>query len=230
MADGEHIRHRAIGALAAVVGLALGLGVVLAAGAYAAARMVGLTDDGDQQATAPAVQTPSGPPSASAAASRRPTAAPSPSSTGHHEDATSKDGRGGQQAQPSPQHRHAQHRQQARPDRQQHQRSQRQARRHHRHRRPRQQPATGTVTLHAAQTRVRPMGRVDLDGRCGCRSGTTLVVQRLQHGRWSRFPATATASRGRFHTWVMTGRRGSNQFRVVVPGGRVSHPVTIVVR
>ena len=85
------------------------------------------------------------------------------------------------------------------------------------------------MTLHASQTRVRPMARVDLGGRCGCRSGTTLVVQRREAGHWTRFPASATASNGRFHTWVMTGRQGPNQFRVVLPGGPASNPVTITV-
>lgn len=215
MADGEHVRERALGALAAVVALALGVSVLLAAGAYAAARMVGLTGDGGEQPTTQAVATPSHSPSATPSASPRVPAAGSPS----------------QAAQPTRQpkpHRPAQHQQQTRPDRQ-HRKPQAHARRHRQHRRHRQQQATGTVSLHAAQTRVRPMARIDLAGRCGCGSGTTLVVQRLEHGHWSRFPATATASGGRFHTWVMTGRSGANQFRVVVPGGRASNPVTITV-
>ena len=216
MADGDHVRERALGALAAVVALALGVSVLLAAGAYAAARMVGLTGDDGHQPTAQAAAAPSRSPSGPASPHQTATAAPSPSA-GRHQDAASS-----QAAKPGPEthrpkaHQHA-HQQTHRP------------KAHQQHRRHRQQQATGTVTLHAAATRVRPMARIDLAGRCGCGSGTTLVVQRLEHGHWSRFPATATASGGRFHTWVMTGRSGPNQFRVAVPGGRASNPVTITV-
>lgn len=229
MTDRDRTRHRALGALAAVVALALGVGVILAAGAYAAARMIGLTDGGGQPATAhvasaPHRTEPSSTPSAATSPSAKASVSTSPSSTSpspaaHHQDAAAQAASQRQQARRQEARRRAQ---------------QRAARRQHRHRQARHhhhrhQRATGTVTLHASRTRVRPMGRVDLGGRCGCRSGTTLVVQRLEHGHWARFPATATASRGRFRTWVMTGRHGANQFRVVAPGGGVSNPVTIMV-
>lgn len=218
MADGEHVRERALGALAAVVGLALGVSVLLAAGAYAAARLVGLTDNGGHQAPAQAAAAASHAPSPTAHASRKPSPAPSPSATKHQTAAPS-------QAAHDQQTHHPQ-REQARADRQQHRR----AHRHSHARRHQHQRARGTVTLHTSASRVQPMARVDLNGRCGCGSGTTLVVQRLEHGQWSRFPATATASGGRFHTWVMTGRPGPNQFRVVAPGGHASEPVTITIR
>jgi len=194
MSDPDRVRGRALRALAAVVAVALGLSGILAVGAYAAARMAGLTaDSGGHRGTAQA-----GPAAPSRASS---TTAPT----------------GRPHGQPDAQ------RQQSHADHVRHHQHQG----HHRHHRHR--PSTGAVTLHAAQARVHPMSRVDLGGRCGCRSGTTLVVQRLEHGHWSRFPASATASRGRFHTWVMTGRPGPNRFRVLLPGGPASNPVTITV-
>ena len=220
MADRDHVRERAFGALAAVVALALGVGVVLAVGAYAAARMVGLTGDGGHHPTARPVAAASRAPSPTTHASHTPSPAPSPSSTKHQADTANRPAHDQQTRHPR--------RKQVRADQQQHRHSH--ARRHQHHRRHRHRQAGGTVTLRASASQVRPMARVDLDGRCGCRSGTTLVVQRLEHGHWSRFPSTATASGGRFHTWVMTGRQGANTFRVAVPGGNASNPVTITVR
>ncbi len=73
------------------------------------------------------------------------------------------------------------------------------------------------------------MGRIDLSGRYP-RNGATLVVQRRDGGHWTRFPVTATVRRGRFHTWVQSGYRGPNRFRVLDPAtGRASAPVTITV-
>jgi hypothetical protein len=222
MADRDHVRERAFGALAAVVALALGVGVVLAVGAYAAARMVGLTGGSGQQPTARPVAAASRAPSPTGHASRTPSPTPSPSSAKPKVSAAAQ----------SAHDQQPRRKQQAHAAPHQHRRAHRHAhtRRHQHHRRHRQQRASGTVTLHASASRVSPMARVDLDGRCGCGSGTTLVVQWLEHGQWSRFPATATASGGRFHTWVMTGRHGVNRFRVVAPGGHASNPVTITVR
>ena len=226
MADPDRIRNRALCALAAVVAVALGVGGILAIGAYATARFAGLTDNaGGPSAAAHAVPAaPSHAPATAAPASRTSTVAGDSSSPEHQAAAP-------QAGHPDQQTRHQHARSQRRPQRahQRHHRGHRHARRHQQHRRHGHQQRTGAVTLHAAQTRVRPMARVDLGGRCGCRSGTTLVVQRRQAGHWTRFPATATANNGRFRTWVMTGRRGPNEFRVVLPGGPASNPVTITV-
>ncbi len=203
MAHPDRIRDRALRALAVVVAVALGVGAILAVGAYAAARMAGLTDGGHRPPAQAAPATPSRAPSATEPTSGKPTAAGSTPARVH-------------QAHAAQQSAHRRPRRHSTAHRRRHQ--------HHRHR-----AATGTVTLRATRARVQPMSRVDLSGRCGCRSGTTLVVQRRAHGHWSRFPATATASHGRFHTWVMTGRRGPNRFRVVLPGGPASSPVTITV-
>lgn len=74
------------------------------------------------------------------------------------------------------------------------------------------------------------MGRVDLWGRYPRHPGTWLAVQRLEHGRWERFPVTAVVHGGRFRTWVESGRPGPNRFRVVDPRtGRASAPVTVTV-
>jgi hypothetical protein len=227
MADPDRIRNRALGALAAVVAVALGVGGILAIGAYATARFAGLTDNsGGQSGTAHAVA--AAPPRAPSPTPASGNSTGAGDSSGHHQDAAQQ---AGHRDRPT-RRQHAQPQQRSRAH-QRHQRAHRhahsQVRRHQQHRRHRHQAPVGAVTLHASQTRVRPMARVDLGGRCGCRSGTTLVVQRREAGHWTRFPASATASNGRFHTWVMTGRQGPNQFRVVLPGGPASNPVTITV-
>ncbi|MGZ4444604.1 MAG: hypothetical protein ACXVXC_15685 [Nocardioidaceae bacterium] len=75
------------------------------------------------------------------------------------------------------------------------------------------------------------MGRVNLWGRYPGHGGAYLVVQRLEAGHWHRFPVSTTVRAGRFHTWVASGRRGPNRFRVLDPrSGRRSAPVTVRVR
>lgn len=228
MPEPHRIRGRALGALAAVVAVALAVGGILAVGAYAAARMAGLTDTtGGHSVTARGVA------AAPTRAPSRPASQPTDSADAHAHAAQPQS----DAAQPTPQRspqqpdRHAQPAGHAQQRHAQHRHAQQRhprAQRAHQHRR-RHQSTGGTLTLHAQRTRVRPMGRIDLGGRCGCRSGSRLMVQRLEHGHWARFPASATAYRGRFHTWVMTGRRGANEFRVVLPGGGASNPVTITV-
>ena len=72
----------------------------------------------------------------------------------------------------------------------------------------------GDIVLHARPQRAAPFQRVRLFGRYPGGNGTTLQVQRRQ-GRWVFFPTSATVQGGRFETWIQSGRRGVNEFRVV---------------
>lgn len=75
-------------------------------------------------------------------------------------------------------------------------------------------PGAGEIVLHVRPRRAAPFERVRLFGRYPGGNGATLQVQRRQ-GRWVFFPTSATVSGGRFETWVQSGRRGLNEFRVV---------------
>lgn len=101
----------------------------------------------------------------------------------------------------------------------------------HRARHEPKQQARQRLTLSVDRQHVGRMGRVHLFGRYSGHAGTVLVVQRLEHGRWARFPVTVVVRDGRFRTWVASGRPGPNRFRVRDPGAhRPSTPVTVTVR
>jgi hypothetical protein len=86
-------------------------------------------------------------------------------------------------------------------------------------------------TLNASPREVRRMGRIHLVGRYPGHGGARLAVQRLERGRWVRFPVSVTVRSGRFRTWVASGQRGVNRFRVVdTRTRRASEPVTVRVR
>lgn len=85
----------------------------------------------------------------------------------------------------------------------------------------------GDIVLHARPLRAAPFERVRLFGRYPGGNGATLQVQRKQ-GRWVFFPTSATVNGGRFETWVQSGRRGVNEFRVVDrSSGARSRPVEV---
>lgn len=189
MEDPQDLRERVIGALGAVLAVALVIGAVAGVAAYGAVRASGL-GGGDVAAasTSPRSAPSSSRPSETATPSASPTPSPSASPT------------------PSPVH---------------HSTPKPKKKARHHHARPR-------LTLAARQRHVSPMGRIDLHGRYPGHGGTRLLVQRLQGGRWSRFPVSVTVRGGTFHTWVASGHRGPNRFRVVDrAGGRASAPVTV---
>ena len=83
-------------------------------------------------------------------------------------------------------------------------------------------------SLDASPRHVRRMGRIRLVGRYPGHGGARLVVQRFERGHWARFPVSATVRDGRFRTWVASGHRGVNRFRVVdVRSRRASAAVTV---
>jgi hypothetical protein len=90
-------------------------------------------------------------------------------------------------------------------------------------------PAAG-ISLSAAQQSVSPMQQIDLTGTYQGGEGAILQLQRLENGVWSDFPVTMSVSGGTFATYVLTGRTGPNQFRVVDTDTQVtSNEVTVTV-
>lgn len=203
-------RQRVLGALGAVVVVGLVIGGVLGAVTYSTARITGLAE---------------GPAEASAAVATsdereigQPVAADtSPSASSEPESA---DGEPEQDASPHAEKKKQKH------DRSGHQKGK------HRGKKKHARAGKGAhPTLVASSDRVRRMGRIHLAGRYRGHNGARLVVQRFERGHWARFPVTATVRGGRFRTWVASGQRGKNRFRVVdTRSRRASDPVTVRIR
>ena len=73
------------------------------------------------------------------------------------------------------------------------------------------------ISLSAAVTQVRPGEPIDLSGVYPGGEGATLVVQRLEDGKWVDFAGgdvTTTVSGETFSTYVLTERTGLNTWRV----------------
>ena len=96
------------------------------------------------------------------------------------------------------------------------------------------------VSLSAEQTSVSANQQIDMTGRLEpAEAGVEFTVERsLDGGEWSAFPdagdpvTVTTRDDGSFSTYVVTGRAGQNQFRVVgqVGGERLeSAPVTVTI-
>jgi hypothetical protein len=196
-------RRRVVGALAAVVAVGLVIGGVLGAVAYSTARVAGLVEE-TAQASGPVAAARDGdvPERASSEPSPSVTSAPSPDPA---QDRSDQDppARGEKAAK-----RPAKDRKKgARADK-------------------RIRP-----TLTASPRDVRRMGRIRLSGSYPGHRGARLVVQRREGGRWMRFPVSVTVRSGRFRTWVASGHRGVNRFRVVDSRTRrASDPVRVRVR
>jgi hypothetical protein len=97
-----------------------------------------------------------------------------------------------------------------------------------------------SVSLSAEQTSVSANQQIDMTGRLEpAEAGVEFTVERsLDSGDWSAFPdasdpvTVTTRDDGSFSTYVVTGRAGQNQFRVVgqVGGERLeSEPVTVTI-
>jgi hypothetical protein len=97
-----------------------------------------------------------------------------------------------------------------------------------------------SVSLSAEQTSVSANQQIDMTGRLEpAEAGVEFTVERsLDGGDWSAFPdasdpvTVTTRDDGSFSTYVVTGRAGQNQFRVVgqVGGERLeSEPVTVTI-
>jgi hypothetical protein len=97
-----------------------------------------------------------------------------------------------------------------------------------------------SVSLSAEQTTVSPNDQIDMTGQLEpAVEGVELVVERsLDGGEWGPFPdaddpvTVTTRDDGSFSTYVITGRTGQNQFRVVgeVDNERLeSEPVTVTI-
>jgi len=86
------------------------------------------------------------------------------------------------------------------------------------------------ISLSASQVSVSQMGRIDLTGTFPGGEGSVLRVQRLEDGTWEDFPITVSVSNETFSTYVQSGQPGPNRFRVKdSDSAKVSNPVTIKV-
>lgn len=87
------------------------------------------------------------------------------------------------------------------------------------------------ISLSASPVTVAPMQQIYLSGTYPGGEGATLQVQRLEGGSWNNFPTSASVSGGTFSTYVMTGQKGANKFRVVdSDSGKKSNIATVTVR
>jgi hypothetical protein len=105
---------------------------------------------------------------------------------------------------------------------------------------PTETAAASSVRLTAEQTSVSPNEQIDMAGQLEPpAAGVELIVERsLDGGEWGPFPdaddpvTVTTQDDGTFSTWVVTGRTGENQFRVVGQVGDElleSDPVTVTI-
>lgn len=97
----------------------------------------------------------------------------------------------------------------------------------------RQGPGQLPGTLRVNDGRVPAFKQVRLRGRIpGVRPGRRVQVERLEAGRWRRFPVTARAeARGEFSVRVALGHPGANVLRVRLPGTRrLTGQATVTVR
>ena len=86
------------------------------------------------------------------------------------------------------------------------------------------------ISLTTSRQSVSPMQQIDLTGTYQAGEGSILQVQRFEDGAWADFPVTVSVSGGTFATYVLTGRAGPNQFRVVdTDSEAVSNEVTVTV-
>ncbi|MFL6112302.1 MAG: hypothetical protein ACJ786_13245 [Catenulispora sp.] len=83
------------------------------------------------------------------------------------------------------------------------------------------------ITLHASPAKVAPNQRINFSGVYRGVGGARLQVQRFDSG-WQDFPVSASVSGGLFRTYIVSGRAGTNRFRVVdKASGRHSNAVAV---
>lgn len=88
----------------------------------------------------------------------------------------------------------------------------------------------GDIKLSATPLIAKPMERINLTGTYGGKDNVGLEVQRWEAGGWVDFGVSTTVRVGTFETYVMTGRRGDNRFRVYDPQAHNgSNPVLITI-
>lgn len=198
-------RDRVVRALGTVVVVGLVIGGVLGAVAYSAARAAGLAG-GESQTAAPAAANET---SGGQATTSQESPSPSPA-----------------KAEPTPRKQQAKSGEGQTPK--SHKTSKQRANDKRRAGRRAGHPG---LTLAASPRQVHRMGRIHLVGRYPGHGGARLVVQRFEGGHWARFPVSVTVRGGRFRTWVASGHRGVNRFRVVDEATRrASAPASVRVR
>ena len=86
------------------------------------------------------------------------------------------------------------------------------------------------ISLSAGQTAVAAMEQLDLTGVYPGGEGAILQVQRLESGKWTDFPVTASVSNETFATYIQTSQAGANKFRVIdTDTGETSNVVKVTI-
>jgi hypothetical protein len=86
------------------------------------------------------------------------------------------------------------------------------------------------ISLSAGQTAVGPMDQIDLTGVYPGGEGAILQVQRLEGGKWTDFPVTASVSNETFATYIQTSQTGVNRFRMIdTDSGETSNEVKVTI-
>lgn len=86
------------------------------------------------------------------------------------------------------------------------------------------------LLLSASPVFVGAMERINLTGQWAGRDNVSLLVQRFEDGEWVDFGVQVQVEVGTFDTYVLTGREGRNEFRVIDPDtGTTSNKVTVTV-
>ena len=91
-------------------------------------------------------------------------------------------------------------------------------------------PGAGEISLQSAANAVASGERIYFSGVYPGGEGAVLQLQRFQDGAWVKFPATVNVSNGSFSSYLFTGQSGLNRFRVVdSDSGEASNEIRVTV-
>lgn len=87
-----------------------------------------------------------------------------------------------------------------------------------------------SITIKSDKASAKAWAKVSFTGKtAGIAKNTVVQVQRLENGKWVKFPATTkVTSRATYSVWVQSGRVGVNKFRVVA-ANTASAPVSVTI-
>ena len=90
--------------------------------------------------------------------------------------------------------------------------------------------AAKSITIKSDKATAKAWTKVSFTGKTsGIATNTVVQVQRLENGKWVKFPATTkVTSRATYSVWVQSGRVGVNKFRVVA-ANTASAPVSVTI-
>ncbi|HZX03743.1 hypothetical protein [Kribbella sp.] len=90
--------------------------------------------------------------------------------------------------------------------------------------------AAKSITITSDKATAKAWAKVSFTGKTsGIAANTVVQVQRLENGKWVKFPAsTKVTGRATYSVWVQSGRVGVNKFRVVA-ANTASTPATVTI-